>query len=258
MGACLWWISLMFQPKRLTFNQLLYMATNFDEYASTYDSWFLDNQNVLASEAALVAACLADAPQPVLSVGCGSGLFEDILRREYGITVTDGVEPSTGMAEIARKRGLKVEIATAEEYAFPKGKYGTIIFNGSPSYITDLKTVVDKVYEALPSGGRIVLVDVPKESSYGILYNLAKALGTWDHPLLAGAYPPNPYPIEFVEMAHWRTTAEKTEALKEAGFKNLKYLQTLTSHPVCSDLKAEQPSEGFDKGDYVAVIAEKS
>lgn len=233
------------------------MATNFDEYASEYDAWFLDNQNVLASEAALVAACLADAPGPILSVGCGSGLFEDILRREYGIDVRHGVEPSSGMAEIARKRGMEVEITTAEAYDYPQGRYGTVIFNGSPSYITDLASVARKVYDALPKGGRVVMVDVPKESSYGILYNLAKALGTWDHPLLQGAYPPNPYPIEFVNMAHWRTTSEKTETIRDAGFKNLKYLQTLTTHPVCSDLLAEQPSEGFDKGDYVAVIAEK-
>lgn len=233
------------------------MATKFDEYASTYDAWFLDNENVLASEAALVAATLADAPKPILSVGCGSGLFEDLLRREYGINVSDGVEPSTGMADIARKRGLDVEIATAETYDYPKGKYGTVIFNGSPSYITDLKAVLDRVYDALPEGGRIVLVDVPKESSYGILYNLAKALGTWDHPVLEGCYPPNPYPIEFVDIARWRTTAEKIELLNAAGFKNLRYMQTLTSHPLCSNLKAEQPTEGYDKGDYVAVIAEK-
>jgi len=233
------------------------METSFDQYASTYDSWFLDNINVLTSEVALVAATLKDAKQPILSVGCGSGLFEDILRREYGITVADGVEPSTGMAKIAAKRGLNVTIATAEEYDYPKGKYQTVIFNGSPSYITDFDSVVKKVHEMLPSGGRLILVDVPKESSYGIMYNLAKALGTWDHPLLAGVYPPNPYPIEFVNQANWRTTAEKIEALEKYGFSNLKFMQTLTTHPLYSDLKAEEPTEGYDKGDYVAIIATK-
>jgi len=73
------------------------------------------------------------------------------------------------------------------------------------------------------------------------MYNLAKALGTWDHPLLEGCYPPNPYPIEFVKQANWRTTAS----------------QTLTTHPVYSDLKAEEPQPGYDRGDYVAVSAIK-
>lgn len=232
------------------------MGKGFDQYASAYDAWFLDNRNVLYSEVNLVASTLKDAGR-VLSVGCGSGLFEKILREEYGITVTDGIEPSKGMAEIARKRGLNVVEATAEEADFGHEAYDTLLFNGTPSYIGDLRSVVRKAYEALPAGGRIILIDVPKESSYGLLYNLAKAVGTWDHPLLAGCYPPNPYPIEFVDVANWRTTAEKVELLREAGFTDLEFSQTLTSHPVCSNNEEEQPTPGYGKGDYVAVVARK-
>lgn len=232
------------------------MGKGFDEYASAYDAWFLDNRNVLYSEANLVASTLQDAGR-ILSVGCGSGLFETILRKEYGIAIDDGIEPSTGMADIARKRGMHVTIATAEEADFGRGDYDTLLFNGTPSYIGDLAGVVRKAYEALPEGGRIVLIDVPKESSYGVMYNLAKALGTWNHPLLEGVYPPNPYPIEFVEVANWRTTAEKIELLEQAGFRDLRFAQTLTNHPLYSDREEEQPSEGYGKGDYVAVTAFK-
>lgn len=232
------------------------MGKGFDEYASLYDAWFLDNRNVLYSEVNLVASVLKDAGR-VLSVGCGSGLFEKILREEKGITITDGIEPSTGMAEIARRRGLNVTLSTAEEADFGAGLYDTILFNGTPSYITDLASVVRKAYDALPSGGRIVLIDVPKESTYGMMYNLAKALGTWDHPLLNGVYPPNPYPMEFVNVANWRTTAEKVELLEKAGFRQISFAQTLTAHPLYSDLREEQPVEGCDRGDYVAVTAFK-
>ena len=232
------------------------MIKGFDQYANEYDAWFLDNPNVLESEARLVASTLKDAGN-ILSVGCGSGLFEKIMRDEFDIHISDGVEPSSSMAAIARKRGLTVTEATAEEFDYPAGKYDTILFNGCPSYITDLATVINKVYSALPEGGRIVLVDVPKESTYGLMYNLAKALGTWDHPLLAGTFPPNPYPIELVKVASWRTTAEKIDLLNRAGFKNLQYAQTLTTHPLYSDLKPEEPIEGYDKGDYVAITAYK-
>lgn len=232
------------------------MGKGFDEYAATYDAWFLDNPNVLESEVRLVASTLRNAGR-VLSVGCGSGLFEKIMRDEFGITVTDGVEPSPAMAEIARKRGMDVTEATAEEFDYPAGVYDTILFNGSPSYITDLDTVLSKVYAALKPGGRVVLVDVPKESTYGLMYNLAKALGTWDHPLLEGAYPPNPYPIEFVNVANWRTTAEKIALLEKNGFRNIESAQTLTTHPLYSDLAAEEPVPGHDRGDYVALTAIK-
>ena len=232
------------------------MGKGFDEYAATYDAWFLDNPNVLESEVRLVASTLRNAGR-VLSVGCGSGLFEKIMRDEFGITVTDGVEPSPAMAEIARKRGMDVTEATAEEFDYPAGEYDTILFNGSPSYITDLDTVLSKVYAALKPGGRVVLVDVPKESTYGLMYNLAKALGTWDHPLLEGAYPPNPYPIEFVNVANWRTTAEKIALLEKNGFRNIESAQTLTTHPLYSDLAADEPVPGHDRGDYVALTAIK-
>ncbi len=232
------------------------MGKSFDEYAATYDAWFLDNPNVLYSEVALVASTLRDAGR-VLSVGCGSGLFEKIMRDEMGIDVRDGVEPSPAMAEIARKRGMSVTEATAEDFDYPAGVYDTIIFNGSPSYITDLDTVLRKVYAALPEGGRVVLVDVPKESTYGLMYNLAKALGTWNHPLLEGTYPPNPYPIEFVNVANWRTTAEKISLMEKNGFRDLTSAQTLTTHPLYSDLATEQPIPGHDCGDYVAVTGWK-
>lgn len=232
------------------------MGQGFDQYAPVYDEWFLKNRNVLFSEVHLVASTLRKA-RHVLSVGCGSGLFEKIMREQFGNTVSDGIEPSPGMAEIARQRGLNVTVISAEDYEFPKDKYDTILFNGSPSYIRDLEGVLRKVYEALPAGGRVILVDVPKESTYGIMYNLAKALGTWDHPLLEGTYPPDPYPIEFVKEANWRTTAEKADMLKRIGFTGLTYSQTLTSHPLYSNVALEMPSPGHDRGDYVAITATK-
>ncbi len=232
------------------------MKRSLDEHASLYDAWFMDNPNVLLSEARLVAATL-EGSQKILSVGCGSGLFEKILKNDFGITITDGIEPAEGMAAIARKRGVDVAVTTAEEGDFGNGKYDTILFNGSPSYIDDLMPVVRKAYENLPKGGRLILIDVPKESGYGTMYNLAKALGSWDHPLVKGVFPPNPYPIELVKAANWRTTAEKIEAMQMAGFKDLKFKQTLTTHPLYSDNAAEKPSDGYDKGDYVAVIGYK-
>lgn len=231
--------------------------SSFDQYASEYDSWFLDNANVLESEVRLVASVLRDAPSPVLSVGCGSGLFEKIMRERFDINITCGVEPSKGMADIARRRGMEVVEATAENFDYPAGKYPTVLFNGSPSYITDLAAVLRKVYDALPQGGRVILVDVPKESTYGQMYNLAKAVGTWEHPLLEGCYPPDPYPIEFVMQANWRTTAEKMRLMEEAGFRDLTAAQTLTTHPLYSNNKAEDPLPGFDRGDYVAVTGIK-
>ena len=228
----------------------------YDKYAAEYDAWFIKNENVLETEAALVAKTLEHAGK-VLSIGCGSGLFEMIIRKRRGISVTDGIEPSVSMAEIARKRGMNVVCGTAEEVDAPEleGKYDTLLFNGCPCYINDLQKAFDNTSRFLRSGGRAVVIDIPKESAYALLYNLAKTLGTWDHPMLSGVCPPNPYPIEFVSMANWRTTAEKVECLRRAGYSDFGFMQTLTRVPLHSDSFIEEPSEGCDRGSYVAITA---
>ena len=64
---------------------------------------------------------------------------------------------------------------------------------------------------------------------------------------MEGTYPANPYPIELVGAANWRTTAEKIGLLERAGFADLTFAQTLTSHPLHSDRAVEQPCEGYGK-----------
>ena len=233
------------------------MTNGFDKYADKYDAWFLENKNVLNSEVKLVAHFLSN-PGNVLSVGCGSGLFEMILEKDFGISIKYGIEPSSDMAEIARKRGMNVVVDSAENADFGIDKYDTILFNGTPSYITDLKKTFEKSYKALRKNGKIIVIDVPKESSYGLLYNLAKSTNNWDDILLKGCFPLNPYPIELVKLASWRTTAEKIELLKETGFSDLRFAQTLTKHPIYSNETEENPIEGYDCGDYVAICACKN
>jgi len=228
----------------------------FDDYAEKYDSWFLKNMMVLESEIALLAHFLKK-PGHALSVGCGSGLFEMLLQSDYGIVIEEGIEPSVEMAKIARNRGLKIQIGLAESMNYKQNKFNTVIFNGSPSYIKNLKQAFKEAYRVLKLGGCIVVLDVPKESSYALLYNLARLLKTWDNPLLQGVIPENPYPIEFVTEANWRTTQEKIDLLEEVGFKNFKYAQTLTRHPLYSNREKEEPIEGYDRGDYVAIFGQK-
>lgn len=228
----------------------------FDQYANEYDCWFLENQNVLETELRLVAACLENSGK-ILSIGCGSGLFEKLLEDRYGIRISKGIEPARGMAEIAQKRGFDVEINTAEEADYGCELYDTVLFNGCPCYMQDLSLALSKAYRALKPGGKVVVIDVPKESPYGLLYNLALAVGTWDHPLLEGCKPKDPYPIELVKQANWRTTAEKAQIISEAGFSNLTYKQTLTLDPHYSFSLVEDPAEGYDRGSYVAICGVK-
>ena len=225
---------------------------SFDQYASEYDAWFIENENVLECELRLVATCL-EKGKDILSVGCGSGLFEKLLKDHYDIDVRKGIEPAEAMADIARKRGMNVTVGTAEEVDYGKECYDIVLFNGCPCYMNDLGLALQKAYDALRPGGKVVVIDVPKESAYGLIYNLALAVGTWDHPLLEGVQPFMPYPIELVKQANWRTTRDKAEQIQSVGFEDLQYKQTLTASPCYSHLVVEDPQEGYDRGAYVAI-----
>lgn len=230
--------------------------SSFDEHAAEYDSWFLKNRNVLQSEVELLAKALG-APGKTLSVGCGSGLFEKVLRDAHEIDIRFGVEPAEGMADIAMKRGMEVQIGSAEELPFEAASFDTVLFNGTPSYISGLDSAFSEAHRVLKPEGLVVVCDVPAESSYGLLYRLAAEIGTWDEQSLKVLAPEVPYPIEFAAAANWRTTQEKLDLLEKAGFKILETFQTLTLHPRFSNDRVEHPVPGHDRGDYVAIRALK-
>ncbi len=228
----------------------------FDEYADEYDAWFLTNLNVLQSEVLLIKHFLNN-PGKALSVGCGSGLFEQILRAEHGINIHFGVEPAERMATSAEKRGIVVKRGVADQLPFGADEFDTVLLNGTPGYIENLDKAFREAHRTLKSGGRIVVADVPAESSYGLLYRLAGKIGTWQDAFLKKIAPAHPYPVEFTLNVNWRTTGEKTELLCAVGFVDLEYAQTLTRHPKYSDDSVEQPTPGYDRGDYVAIRARK-
>lgn len=228
----------------------------FDEYAQEYDSWFLKNTNVLESEVLLLKHFLME-PGRTLSVGCGSGLFEHVLRERHGIDIREGVEPAERFAAVAGKRGLTVKIGHAEELPYADGEFDTVLQNGTPGYVENLEKAFREAHRVLKSGGRIVVADVPAESSYGLLYQLASKVGSWEDPSMKAVAPANPYPLEFAAAAKWRPTEEKTRLLRAAGFTDIEYAQTLTRHPKFSNDLVERPVEGFDRGDYVAIRATK-
>jgi SAM-dependent methyltransferase len=96
----------------------LYRARNVAESFGT-DARRYDNARPSYPEA-LIARVVAGSPGPdVLDVGCGTG----IAARQFqaaGCTVL-GVEPDARMAEFARSRGLRVEVATFEAWQ-PSGR----------------------------------------------------------------------------------------------------------------------------------------
>jgi SAM-dependent methyltransferase len=104
---------------------------------------------------ALVARIVAGSPGPdVLDVGCGTG----IAARQFqaaGCSVL-GVEPDARMADFARARGLRVEVATFEAWE-PAGRmFDAVIAAQSWHWIDPVAGAV-KAAQVLRPGGRLAI-----------------------------------------------------------------------------------------------------
>ena len=166
--------------------------------------------------------------------------------------------PSRDMGAIAQKRGINViAFGAIEEVELEENAYDIIYLNGSSSYMEDLTRAFDVCKKALKPNGKFISLDVPKESAFGFMYLLAKAVGTFDHPSLRGVMPKLPYPLELCCAGVWHSTEEKVDALKSLGFHDFDFYQTLLKNPMYTNESVEDVVPGYQSGGYVALIAHK-
>jgi SAM-dependent methyltransferase len=98
---------------------------------------------------ALIDDLMAPSPSVVLDVGCGTGLLGRSFA-ERGIPVL-GVEPDAMMAEVARRHGLSVEVATFEEWD-PLGRRFDLLVAGQSWHWIEPDAGARKAAEVLDSG----------------------------------------------------------------------------------------------------------
>lgn len=101
---------------------------------------------------ALIDALTADRPRRVLDVGCGTGIAAELLAAR-GCEVT-GVEVDPRMAEIARRKGLYVEVSAFEDWA-DRGRRFDLVASAQAWHWVDPAAGASKAADALWAGGRI-------------------------------------------------------------------------------------------------------
>jgi ubiquinone/menaquinone biosynthesis C-methylase UbiE len=214
----------------------------FNHGAEDFEIWFKNNKNLFMSEFNALKKMVTD-PENCISVGVGNGLFA----KKLGIK--KGVEPSEGMAELARKKGIDVIEGRAEELPLADESAEQVLLGTILAYVDDKKKTVQEAYRVLKKGGEVIISILPAESSFGILYRLASIEGYY----LNKISPKYPYPMEFLEGTDWIGTEELIKIMEEVGFKKLEFMQTLTRHPKYANELVEEAVDGYKKGDYVVV-----
>jgi SAM-dependent methyltransferase len=172
-------------PSRGESYQAREVAESFGAQASRYDRARPDYP------AALVERIVAASPgRRVLDVGCGTG----IVARQFQAAGCEvlGVDPDARMADLARQRGLEVEVATFETWD-PAGRLFDAIVAGQAWHWIDPVAGAAKAAPALCPGGRLALFwnvfQPPAELGLAFAGVYRRVLpdlpaNVWDRPLL--------------------------------------------------------------------------
>ena len=214
----------------------------FNKGAEDFEIWFKNNENLFLTEFKAVQKMVTD-PENCVSIGVGNGLFAEKLG------IKKGVEPSEGMADLARAKGIEVIQGRAENIPLDDESEKQVLLGTILSYVDDKRKAVEEAYRILEKGGEVIISILPAESSFALLYRLASIEGYYVNKLS----PKYPYPMDFLEGTDWISTEELIEIMEQTGFKDLQFVQTLTRHPRYANEAVEEAVEGYKKGDYVVV-----
>lgn len=203
----------------------------FENFTAQYEDWFEKNRFAYKSELNAVMKLMPPLFNGV-EIGVGSGRFAAPLG------IKTGVEPSLKMAQIAEKRGIKIIQGTAENLPLEDSTFNLALMVTTICFVDDPTAACREAYRILKSGGIFINGFVDKDSALGKIY-----LEKQDKSLF---YKPAVF-VSVDEVSRW---------LREAGFKNLRYVQTIF-HPLEEITRPEPVIEGYGKGSFVVVSGEK-
>ena len=112
------------------------------------------------------ASFLASFTKPinVLSVGCGFGAIERLLRRRdycqqvHGVDIAGAaIEAATKTAEAERLEGLTYEVADLNTAEFPKERYDAVYAHAALHHVFHLEHLLDQIKRTLKPGGLFVV-----------------------------------------------------------------------------------------------------
>lgn len=201
----------------------------FDQNTLEYDQWFDKHSTVYQSEIMAIQQALPK-DKTGIEIGVGTGRFAKPLKIKFGI------EPSENMAKLAEQRGITVYRSFAENLQIDNGAFDFALMVTTVCFLSDIPKAFSEVYRILKPKGEFILAIVDKNSELGRKYEKEKLAN------------------KFYKDAHFHSTQDITELLKQSGFSNFSYWQTLTKK---NTAEIEKPTEGYGKGNFVVIKAIK-
>ena len=203
----------------------------FEKYTDRYENWFEKNIYVYQSEINAIREILPDFENGV-EIGIGSGRFAKPLGIKFGI------EPSYEMRKIAQSRGIEVVDSVAENLPFKDCSFDLALMVTTLCFLDDEVKAFVEIYRILKQGSYFVNGFVDKNSRVGRIYQKNKQKSV------------------FYRAASFFNTEEVVKILKETGFKDFEFRQTVFS-TLDKINQVEKIKEGYGEGSFVVIRAQK-
>lgn len=205
----------------------------FDKHVATYEKWYEDYSEVYQSELLALREQLEKLPENIrgIEVGLGTGRFAS----ELGIK--EGVEPSAAMGEKAINRGIEVIKGFAAQLPYGDLQFDFVLFV-TICHLDKMKYAIKEANRVLKPKGSILIGFLDKDQS------------------IAKEYIEKRHRSTFFAKANFYTVDRVVALLKEAGFKDLEFNQTLFGN--LDEIKeVQRPKTGFGEGSFVVVKGTK-
>jgi ubiquinone/menaquinone biosynthesis C-methylase UbiE len=194
--------------------------TSFDEYAEEYDKWYDENKKMYELELDAIKKFIPKSERKKgLEIGVGTGRFAEPLGIEYGL------EPSKSMAEIAKKRGIKIYEGVAEDIPFKDEFFDYVLMTTTLCFLKDPIKGLKEIKRILKPNGALIIGMIDKDSPLGKFYESKKEKS------------------KFYKDATFYSLNEVLNWLKELGYKNIVYNRV-------------KLNEKDDEGSFVVIYAE--
>jgi SAM-dependent methyltransferase len=172
----------------------------FDEYAGDYDRWFDDHSDIYQAQVRLLRDAVPQTGRG-LEVGAGSGRFMVPLGIRYGI------DPSRGLVQIAKKRGIEIVQGEGEHLPYPAGTFDYVLMMTVICYLENPLGVLQETFRVLVKGGYLVLGFIEKDGEIANQYQQEKNKG------------------RFLRFARFLTVKEVARFAEEAGFSEVSLIR---------------------------------
>lgn len=206
----------------------------FESHVAEYEKWYSDYPFVFKSEVEALREMLPQGEALTgIEVALGTGRFSEALG------IKEGIEPSANMRALAAKRGIEVVDGVAEQLPYGDLRFDFVLMAFCISYFDNLHVALKEAHRVLKRNGFLVLGFLDKKSIIGKEYEKRRPDST------------------FYKSATFYTVDKVLVELNSAGFKHLKFCQTLF-HGL-NDIKAFEPAKtGYGEGSFVVIQAKKS